>query len=63
MAQSVKRLILDLSSSLHLRVLGSSPMLGSTLGMEPTFLKKRLSVPGTGEVKSIGNTQIQLVGL
>ena len=35
-AQSVKDLILDLSSGLDLRVLSSSPTLGSTLGMEPT---------------------------
>ena len=34
--QSVKRLTLDLSSGLDLRVMSSSPMLGSVLGMKPT---------------------------
>ena len=36
MAQSVKRLTLDLSSGLDLRVMSSSPALGSRLGVEPT---------------------------
>jgi len=41
-AQSVKRLTLDLNSGLDLRVVSSSPTLGSTLGMEPTLKKKCL---------------------
>ena len=36
MAQSVKRLTLDLSSGLDLKVVSSIPMLGSVLGMKPT---------------------------
>lgn len=36
MAQSVKCLTLDLSSGLNLRVMSSSPMLGSMLGVEPS---------------------------
>ena len=35
-AQWVKHLTLDLSSGLDLRVVSSSPMLGSTLGVKPT---------------------------
>ena len=35
-AQSVKHRTLDLSSGLALRVVSSSPTLGSMLGMEPT---------------------------
>ena len=34
--QSVKRLALDLSLGLDLRVMSSSPVFGSMLGMEPT---------------------------
>ena len=34
MVESVKRLTLGLSSGLDLRGVGSSPVLGSTLGME-----------------------------
>ena len=40
MAQSLKRSALDLPSGLDLRVVSSSPELGSTLGME-SALKKR----------------------
>lgn len=40
MAQSVKCLILDLSSGLDLRAVNSSLLLGSSLPVEPTFLKK-----------------------
>jgi len=36
MAQSVKRLTLDLNSGLDVRVVSSSLVLGSTLDMEPT---------------------------
>ena len=36
----VERLTHDLSSGLDLRVVGSSPALGSTLGMEPTLNKQ-----------------------
>ena len=36
MAQSVKRLTLDLSSRLDLRVVSSSPALGSALGVKST---------------------------
>ena len=45
MAQSVRYLTLDLSSSLDLRVPNSSRMLGSMLGVEPTknFFKKSYS--------------------
>ena len=35
-----KCLILDLSSGLDHRVLSSSPLLGSTLGIKPTFKEK-----------------------
>ena len=35
-AQSVKQVTLDLNSGLDLRVVGSSPTLGSTVGMQPT---------------------------
>ena len=38
-AQSVKHLLLDLSSGLDLRVLSSSPTLGSMLGMEPSLFR------------------------
>jgi len=40
-AQSVKHLTLDLSSGLDLWVMSSNPVLGSTLGVEPTLKKKR----------------------
>ena len=36
MGQLAKHLTLDLSSGLDLRVMSSSPTLGSTLGIEPT---------------------------
>ena len=39
MVQSVKRPTLDLTSGLDLRVVSSSPMLVSILGMEPTLKK------------------------
>ena len=39
MVQSVKRLTLDLSSGLDLRLVSSSPTLGATLGVEP--IKKK----------------------
>jgi len=35
-AQSVKRLTLDLGSGVDLGVVSSSPVLGSVLGVEPT---------------------------
>ena len=37
LAESVKCLTLDLSSGLDLRVVSSSPILGSALGMKPTL--------------------------
>ena len=37
MAQSVEHLTLDFSPGLDLRVVSSSPVLGSKLGMEPTL--------------------------
>ena len=40
MAQSIEHLTLDFSSGLDLRVLSSSPALGSMLGQEPTLKKK-----------------------
>ena len=40
-AQSVERLTLDLSSGPDLRVMSSSPALGSTLGIKPTLKKKK----------------------
>ena len=40
MGQSVKRLTLDLSSGLDLRVVSSSPTLGSMLGAIPTVNKQ-----------------------
>lgn len=42
-AQLVKHLTLDLSSGLDLRVGSSRPVLGSSLGMEPTLKKKKKS--------------------
>ena len=39
-AQSVKDLILDFSAGLDLRVISSSPVLGSMLDVEPTLKKK-----------------------
>ena len=42
-AQSVKRLMLDLSLGLDLRVVSSSPMLGPVPGVEPT-LKIRVNL-------------------
>ena len=41
MAQSVQRLTLDLSSGFDLRVMSSSPALGSTLSMEATLKKRK----------------------
>ena len=41
MAQSVQRLTLDLSSGFDLRVMSSSPALGSTLIMEATLKKRK----------------------
>jgi len=40
-AQLVKHLTFDLSSGFDLRVMSSSPMLGSVLGVEPTKKKKK----------------------
>ena len=40
-AQLIKHLTLDLSSGFDLRVMSLSPVLGSTLGMEPTLKKKK----------------------
>ena len=40
MAQSVKHPTLDLSVGLELRVMSSSPVLGSTLSVKPTKTKK-----------------------
>ena len=39
-AQLVEHLTLVLSQGLDLRVVSSSPLLGSTLGVEPTLKKK-----------------------
>ena len=44
MAQSVKHPTLDLSSGLDLRVVSSSPMLGSVLGMK-VYLKIKKNIP------------------
>ena len=41
MGQSVKHPTLDLSSGLDLRVMSSSPILGSVLGMEPIRKKPK----------------------
>ena len=43
MAHLVKRLALDLSSGLDVRVVRLSPTMGSTLGMEP-FKKKKFKL-------------------
>jgi len=40
-AQLVEHLTLDLSSGLDLRIVSSSPALGSMLGLEPTLKKKK----------------------
>ena len=49
MAPSVKRLALNLCSDLSLRVLSSSPTLGSMLAMESTkkifLIKKNFQIP------------------
>ena len=42
MTQSFKHLTLDLSYGLDPRAMGSSPALGSTLGMEPTLQKRKI---------------------
>ncbi|KAF0878395.1 KIF3B protein, partial [Crocuta crocuta] len=42
LAQLVKHLTLDLSSDIGLRVVSSSPTLGSVLGMKPTLKKKKV---------------------
>ena len=42
MAQSIKHPTLDLSLGLDLRIVSSSPTLGSSLGMEPTLILKRI---------------------
>ena len=42
-AQLVKHLTLDLSSGLDLRVMSLSPVLDSTLEVEPTFKKKKVN--------------------
>jgi len=42
-ARSVKHPTLELSSGLDLRVVSSSPMLGSMLGVEPALKKKKKS--------------------
>ena len=42
MVQLVKHPTLDLGSGLDLRVVSSSPVLGSMLGMKPTFKKLKL---------------------
>ena len=44
-AQAVKRLTFDFSSGLDLRVVSSSPTLGSMLGMEPTLQKQNKNPP------------------
>lgn len=49
MAQEVKRLTLDLSSGLDLRVLSSSPTVSSLLGMETTEKKKKKSLGVKGK--------------
>ena len=43
-AQLVKCLTLDFSSGLDLRVVSSSPALGSVPGVAPTFKKKYLTI-------------------
>ena len=47
MVQLFECLTLDISSSLNLRVVSLGPTLDSTLGVEPTF-KKRRSSPDIG---------------
>jgi len=41
-AHLVERLTLDLGSGIDLRIVGSGPTLGSTLGMQPPKEKKEL---------------------
>ena len=64
MAQSVERLTLDFSSGHDPRVLGSSPMSGSVLSVEPTwdslslFLSLSLSPPSLSPPLSLKNKYI-----
>ena len=64
MAQLVEHPTLDLSSGLDLRVVSSSPVLGSTLGMKPFFFLKggvviirTVGLLGCLEVKCSRNTE------
>ena len=45
-AQSVRHQILDLGSGLDFMVMSSSPVLGSRLGVEPTWKKKKMNALG-----------------
>ena len=57
MAQSVKHPTLDLSSSLDLSVVSSSPGLGSTLDAEP--VKKKKKKKKTKDEKKVTLAQIK----
>ena len=46
MAQLVEQLTLDFSSGLDLRVISSSPTLGSMLGVEPIYKKNNRRTEG-----------------
>lgn len=60
-AQLVKHLTLDLSSGLDLRVGSSRPVLGSSLGMEPTLKKKEKRVSTEANIqKMITNSWYRL---
>ena len=63
-AHLVKHPTPDLSSGLDLRIVSSSPMLGSMLGVEPTLKKKKKGpafgsfgcIPKSGTVGLLGNS-------
>ena len=52
-AQPVKRPNLDLSSGLDLKVMSSSPTVGSMLGMEPTLKKESISLISNNEIERL----------
>ena len=54
MAQSVKHPTLDLSSGLDLRVVSSSPALGSMMGVKPTFKKRKEKKIGKRKKTNMG---------
>ena len=66
MAQFVRRLTLDLSSGLDLTVMSSSPVLapvlGSILGMEPTYKTKQNKTTQKAICENDGTLQVTNIG-